>query len=88
MGNNNNNVSTKDIRDIYRQVISEFRSQGKGTELLENRLRKLEVKELEKDKLGLARTYLWDVIKNVESHQDKYGIPADLYYSIKKFLDE
>jgi|TARA_Y100000296_G_scaffold59380_1_gene68524 hypothetical protein len=87
MGSRNNNMSKKDIRGIYKELIHHFKINKKDTHILEKRFKELEIDELKKDKLGTAITLLRAVIDSVESYQDKYGIPTELYYSIKELID-
>ena len=88
MGSTNNNLSKQGIQDIYRRMIIEFNNQGRDSSILRERLRLLTFRDKKKDRLILAEELLNNVIKDVESFQDKYGMSTNLYYTIKEFLSE
>ena len=88
MGQRNNNLSKDGIKDVYLELISQFRMEKVDPSPLIKRLRELKAKDRKRDKLITAMELLRDVIKDVEDFQDKYGMSTNLYYTIKEFLDE
>ena len=88
MGKRNNNLSKEGIKDVYLELISQFRMEKIDPSPLIKRLRELKAKDRKRDKLITAMELLRDVIKDVEDFQDKYGMSTNLYYTIKEFLDE
>ena len=88
MGQRNNNLSKDGIKDVYLELISQFRMEKVDPSPLIKRLRELKAKDRKRDKLTTAMELLRDVIKDVEDFQDKYGMSTNLYYTIKEFLDE
>ena len=88
MGSTNNNLSKQGIQDIYRRMIIKFWNEGRDSSVLKDRLRLLSIRDKKKDRLILAEELLNNVIKDVESFQDKYGMSTNLYYTIKEFLSE
>ena len=88
MGQRNNNLSKDGIKDVYLELISQFRMEKVDPSPLIKRLRELKAKDRKRDKLITAMGLLRDVIKDVEDFQDKYGMSTNLYYTIKEFLDE
>ena len=88
MGQRNNNLSKDGIKDVYLELISQFRMEKIDPSPLIKRLRELKAKDRKRDKLITAMELLRDVIKDVEDFQDKYGMSTNLYYTIKEFLDE
>jgi len=87
MASNSNNLSKQGIQDVYRTLIAKFGNEGKDVSVLRNRLSKLTLRDKKKDRLIMAEELLRNVIKDVESFQDKYGMSTNLYYTIKEFLD-
>ena len=87
MDSSNSNVSREGIVELYRDMITKFDKEGKDSTPLRERLARLQSKYKKKDRLIVAMELLREVINDVESFQDKYGMSNNLYYTIKEFLD-